>query len=166
MRSVVQQCITCRCQAIKPQPQKLGQLPPERIIPDSIFEIVGIDYTGPFLMKHGSSRKLTIVKAYLCIFVSLTVKAVQLQLVSDLTSEACIGALCRFIAQRGYLSLLWSDHGSNFADANREFKEFNQLLKSQVAQGITSEFCSVRNIEWKFIPEHSPHFGGLWESTV
>ena len=29
-----------------------------------------------------------------------------------------------------------------------------------------SEFCSSRCIEWKYIPERSPHFGGLWESAV
>ena len=79
----------------------MGQLPPERITPDSVFERVGIDYAGPFLVKHGSIRKLIIVKAYLCIFISLTVKAVHLELVSDLTSEAFIAALRRFIARRG-----------------------------------------------------------------
>ncbi len=33
-------------------------------------------------------------------------------------------------------------------------------------QQIISEFCSSQNIRWKFIPEHSPHFGGLWEAAV
>ena len=93
-------------------------------------------------------------------------KAVHLELVSDLTSEAFISALRRFIARRGYPTLLWSDHGTNFVGANREIKEFNHFLQSQIAQGTISEFCSTKNIEWKFIPEHSPHFGGLWESTV
>ena len=132
----------------------------------SLKECMGIDYAGPFPVKYGSVRKPTVVKAYLCIFVSLTVKAVHLELVSDLTSEAFIAALRRFIARRGYPTLLWSDQGTNFVGANRETKEFNHFLQSQIAQGTISEFCSTRNIEWKFIPEHSPHFGGLWESTV
>ena len=144
----------------------LGQLPPERITPDSVFERVGIDYAGPFLVKYGSVKKPIVVKAYLGIFVSLTVKAVHLELVSDLTSEAFIAALCHFIARRGYPTLLWSDHGTNFVGANREIKDFNHFLQSQIAQGTISEFCSTRNIEWKFIPEHSPHFSGVWESTV
>ena len=62
--------------------------------------------SGPFLMKYGSIRKPTVVKVYLYIFISLTVKAVHLELVSDLTSEAFIAALCRFIARRGYPTLL------------------------------------------------------------
>ena len=93
-------------------------------------------------------------------------KAVHLELVSDLTSKAFIAALRRFVARRGYPSLLWSDHGTNFVGANRTLREFNLFLEKQTTQGIISEFCSARNIEWKFIPEHSPHFGRLWESTV
>ena len=51
-----------------------------------------------------------------------------------------------------------------FFGANREIKEFNQFLQGQIAQDTIPEFCSTRNR--KFIPEHSPHFSGLWESTV
>ena len=31
---------------------------------------------------------------------------------------------------------------------------------------MISQFCSSNNIEWRFIPERSPHFGGIWESAV
>ena len=130
VRSSIRQCVICRRQAIKPQPQMLGQLPLERFTPDSVFERVGLDYAGPFSVKYGLVRKPTVVKAYLCVLVSLTVKAVHLELVSDLTSEAFIAALRRFIARRGYPSLLWSDHGTNFVGANRELSEFNQFLRN------------------------------------
>lgn len=71
----------------------LGQLPIERTTPDSVFERVGVDYAGPFYIKYGSLRKPTIVKAYVCIFVSLSVKDVHLELVSDLTAEAFIACV-------------------------------------------------------------------------
>ena len=41
-----------------------------------------------------------------------------------------------------------------------------KFLESQKAQGEISLFCSVQNIQWRFIPEHAPHFGGLWEAAV
>ena len=88
VRSLTHACTVCCCNSAKLQPQILGQLPIECTTPDSVFETVGVDYTGPFYTKQGFVRKTTIVKAYACIFVSLSVKALHLQLVSELTSEA------------------------------------------------------------------------------
>ena len=93
IRSIIRECITCRRRAAKPQPQLLGQLPIERVTPGPVFGKVGVDYAGPVLIKYGHVRKPTVVKAYICVFVSLTVKAVQLELVSDLTSDAFIACL-------------------------------------------------------------------------
>ena len=166
VRSITRACTICRRNSAKPHPQMLGQLPIERTTPDSIFERVGVDYAGPFYVKYGFVRKPTIVKAYACVFVSLIVKAVHLELVSDLTSEAFIACLRRFVARRGKPSLIWSDHGTNFVGADRELKEFLEFLQHQKTQGTISEFCSTQGIQWKFIPEHAPHFGGLWEAAV
>lgn len=165
-RSVTRQCTTCRRWSVKPQPPVMGQLPIERLTPGPIFDKTGLDYAGPILIKYGHVRKPVIVKAYVCVFVSLTVKAVHLEAVSDLTSEAFIACLRRFIARRGYPSLLWSDHGTNFVGAQREIKELLVFLEKQSTQRIVSEFCSAHNIEWRFIPQRSPHFGGIWEAAV
>ena len=109
----------------------------------SLKEWALIIRTSPFLVKYG---KLTVVKTYYeCIFISLNVKVVHLELVSNLISEAFIATLYRFIARRGYPTLIWSDHGTNFFGANREIKEFNQFLQSQIAQDTIPEFCSTRN---------------------
>ena len=124
VRSITCQCIICRCQTIKPHTQMLGQLPLERLTPGSIFEKIGLDYAGPILVKYGHVRKPVILKAFVCVFVSLAVKTVHLELVSDLTSDALIACLRRFVSRRGYLSLLWSDHGTNFVGAKNEFQEF------------------------------------------
>ena len=145
---------------------KFGQLPPERVTPDLVFNNVGLDYAGPLLLKLGSTRKPKVVKAYVCIFVSLSVKAVHLELVSDLTTEAFIACLRRFVSRRGKPVVLWSDHGKNFVGANRELAELASFLELSKTQQTISEFCSTQCIQWKFIPPHAPHFGGLWESAV
>jgi hypothetical protein len=44
----------------------------------SCFSRVGVDYAGPMHLKIGSTRKPTIVKCYICIFVCLSVKAVHI----------------------------------------------------------------------------------------
>ena len=166
MRSVTRQCITCKRHSVKPVNQLLGQLPAERVTPEAVFAKVGVDYAGPFQIKYGHVRKPTILKAYICLFICLAVKAVHLELVSDLTTEAFIASLRRFTARRGCPSLIWSDHGTNFVGAHRELKELNVFLNHQITQGAISKFCSGHNIQWKYIPERSPNFGGLWESAV
>ena len=102
----------------------------------------------------------------MCVFVSLSVKAVHLELASDLTTEAFIACLRRFVARRGKPSLIWSDNGKNFVGAKRELKELTEFLRSQQNQGIISDFCSMQGIQWDCIPQHGPHFGGLWEAAV
>ena len=164
--SVTRGCIVCRRTSARPQPQMLGQLPAERLIPGLVFDHVGVDYAGPVYIKYGFVRKPTIIKAYVCVFVSLSVKAVHLELVSDLTTEAFIAALRRFISRRGRPSTVWSDRGTNFVGADREIKELVRFLEDKRTQGDISEFCSTQNIDWKFIPERAPNFGGLWEAAV
>ena len=45
--------------------------------------------------------------------------------------------------------------------AARKIKGFIPFLQNQRSQGAISEFCSTQNKQWKFIPEHTPHFGGF-----
>ena len=140
VRSITRQCVTCRRQTVRPQPQMRGQLPLEHVTPGPVFEKVGVDYANPFLVKYGMVRKPTLVKACMCVFVSLTVKAVHLEAVSDLTSEAFIAALQCFIAHRGYPSHIWSDKGTNFVGANHQLKELYDFLAQQKTEGIIAEF--------------------------
>ena len=84
----------------------LGELPIEHVMPGLVFNKVGVDYAGPVYIKYGFIRKPTIVKAYICIFVALSVKAIHLELVSDLSTDAFVASLRRFIARRGKPSLI------------------------------------------------------------
>ena len=93
IRSVVRQCLVCRRLSAKPTPQMSGQLPLERIMPGIVLKYVGVDYAGPLLLTYGMVRRPVTVKAYICIFVPMTVKEVHLEAISDLTSEAFIMAL-------------------------------------------------------------------------
>ena len=62
--------------------------------------------------------------------------------------------------------VIWSDNGSNFVGAACELKELYNFLHDPKTQQAVSEYCTCQKIQWKFIPEHSPHFGGLWEAAV
>ena len=130
----------------------LGQLPIECVTPGPVFHKVGVDYAGPVLVKYGHVLKPTVVKAYICVFVSLTVKAVHLELVSDITTDAFIACLRRFISRRGIPSMIWSDHGTNFVGAVREIKDLYQFLCDSSTQDSIVNFLTIKNVTWKFIP--------------
>ena len=78
----------------------MGQLPAERLKPSPPFSIVGVDYAGPVQCKRGNPRKPTLVKTYICLFICFSTKAVHLELVSDLTSEAFLAAFSRFVGRQ------------------------------------------------------------------
>ena len=156
IRDMTRACVTCRQYSARPQPQLMGQLPIERVTPGLIFEKVGVDYAGSIYVKYRYIRKPTLVKAYIWMLVSLTVKAVHLKLVSDLTTEAFIACLRRFIARRGKPSTIWSDHGTNFVGANREIKEFVQFLnKRENAKKVSKFVLSKKSIGVSFL--NMPH---------
>lgn len=121
-----------RCLRVQPPPVDyvMGNLPDARVTESRPFTHTGIDYCGPFHIKEKKHRNRVKIKVYVAVFVCLAVKAVHLELVSDLTSEACIAALKRFNARRGFCASLHSDNGTNFVGTNNELKELHKLIQS------------------------------------
>ena len=140
----------------------MGQLPPDRLNPGPMFDRIG-PHARPIMIKSGSIRNTTITKSYAAVFVCFSVKVVHLEVVTSLTTAAFIATLRRFIARRGKPSVIWSDHATNFVGATTTLK---QLKENPEMRQAISDYCSNQGIQWKFIPEQSPHFGGLWEAMV
>ena len=150
--SITPGCITCQCSTARPEHQYLGQIPAERITPDLVFNCVGLDYAGPFILKYGSIRNHLLsrrVCLYFC-FIDCQGSPFETRLRSH-HGEAFITALQRFISHRGKPYLLWSDHGTNSVGAVRELKQLTTFFQNQQTQRITSEFCAVHRITWKNI---------------
>ncbi|XP_051167780.1 uncharacterized protein LOC127285688 [Leptopilina boulardi] len=144
----------------------MGDLPKIRVNQARPFSHVGIDYCGPFFIKEKKYRNRTKIKIYIAVFVCLVVKAVHLEVVSDVSTETFLGALRRFIGRRGKPNVISSDNGSNFIGANNELKDLGNLLRSEKFNEQTAHILNDQGIEWKFIPPLSPHFEGIWESAV
>lgn len=49
---------------------------------------------------------------------------------------------------------------------NNELRELHDLLQSDDHKSKVYTLLSDKQIEWRFIPPHSPHFGGLLEAAV
>ena len=85
----------------------------------------------------------------------MATKAMHLELVSNLTSEACIAALKRFIARRGLIDHLYSDNEINYVGANRELKAF---FKSEEFLRQVHSYAGKIQFQWHFIPPNLSHF--------
>lgn len=163
-KQTVHECI--RCFKFKPTFAScpMGQLPKERVNPSFPFEITGIDYAGPYLIKDRKLRTYKLVKCYMCVFVCFCTKALHLELVSDLTSECFLACLKRFCSRRGIPAHIYSDNGTTFVGAKNELSEFTEFLKNN--SDAIVRYCTSNNTSWHFIPPYAPNFGGLWEAAV
>lgn len=165
-RNTIHQCVTCfRYKPIVVQPI-MGDLPVDRVTSNRAFLKCGIDFAGPFLIKTNLRRNSPIVKAYVCIFVCFATKATHIELVGDLSTTAFINALNRFFDRRGKSVTIYTDNATNFVGANRKLKEWYNFFQCEPHMGKINEMLVDANVQWRFIPPRSPHFGGLWEASV
>lgn len=157
VKYVIKQCVTCFKVNPAALQQQMGNLPEARVIPSRTFSFCGVDYAGPFQIKETKFRNKRILKGWICIFVCLASKAVHIELVTELTSDAFLNALKRFASRRGLCRKLFSDNGTNFIGANNELTKISNLLQNSKFQ----TYLNNSNIEWSFIPANSPHMGGI-----
>lgn len=160
-RRTVNNCVRCRRLRGETLSPKMGSLPPQRLGTDYPFISVGIDFAGPFLIKNRKGRGCRLIKCYLCLFVCLRYKCVHLEAVSDLTKDAFIMTLRRFIARRGKPNEIFCDNGTNFVAAAKDVGSFIQQMQEPL-----SDFAGQQSIKFLFIPAYTPHFGGIWEAGV
>ena len=161
IRHEVRKCITCKKVRAETAQQLMGSLPSPRVNPGFPFSNTGVDYAGPFTTKVMKGRSNKTFKSYLCIFVCLATKAVHLEAVGDMTTEAFIGAFKRLSAKRGIPSHIYSDCGTNFVGAERELRELLESYNSTFAHTLADQ-----GTMFHFNPPSAPHQGGLWEAGV
>lgn len=111
-------------------------------------------------MKDNRLRKSREYKVYVAVFICFVVKAVHLEVVSELSTPAFLAALNRFVARRGLPCDIYSDCGTNFIGAA---KHLRALLNDTATR---DQLVSVIHCNWYFNPPSAPHFDGLWEAAV
>lgn len=166
VKQLIYKCV--KCFRVKPmlEQQKMGDLPLKRIEPARPFLNISIDFCGPIFLKDSKGRGKKSYKAYICLFICLSTKAVHLELVGDLSTEAFINALKRLIARRGNVKFIISDNATNFRGAHKQLKEIYMFFQNKINQGFIKNHLTENDIIWKFIPPRTPNFGGLHEAAV
>lgn len=107
-------------------------------------------------------RSIRHIKAYICIFICMVLKAAHIEVVTDLTIEAFLAALTRFVSRRGLCTDVYIDCGTNFVGAK------NALHKVLLSSGWPKlqDFAVSHSIKFHFNPPAAPHQGGIWESAI
>ena len=151
-------CPDCQRAHKKPEQQKMGPLPEERVNFEYIFQRTGLDLMGPFLVKRNGRANH---KTWVVIFTCMASRAVHTEVVFNLDASSMMNAINRFTSRRPGLKKLTSDNGSNLRAAAAILKKELRKLNQDLQPGLRKQ-----GVEWEFIPPRNPHRGGVWERVV
>lgn len=158
VKHILFSCYTCRkVMGQSYNKPKTSDLPDFRTCEIMAFSKVGCDMAGPLYIKHELQEPNK--KVYICLFTCTASRAVHLEVVPDLTTEAFIRALDRFTSRRGLPQLIISDNATTFKAANK-------LLLKIFKQDNVQKYLANKNITWKFILEKAPWWGGFYERLI
>lgn len=156
VKKLIRECTKCIRYAARTKTQIMGNLPEARVTPSRPFTNAGVDYAGPIQLRLSKGRGTKSYKGYIALFVCLATKAIHLEAVSDMTTDAFLAAYRRFSARRGKSAHIYSDNGTNFIGAKNIIAQSKYVANKMSGDGT----C------WHLIPPAAPHFGGIWEAGV
>lgn len=166
IRKITQSCNWCFRQNPRPRFPLMADLPTPRVTPSKPFLHTGVDYAGPFNITFSRKRGLRSQKAYLCLFVCLSTKALHLELASDLSTQKFVDAFKRFISRRGQVSIVYCDNGTNFVGAKSYLEEVYRFINTSAYNNALREELLKNRINLKFNPPYGQHMAGLMEAGV
>ena len=133
VKSIMNKCVLCKKLEGRPyETPPASQLPGFRLSDEFAFTSIGVDFVGPVYVKDIYHKNADMNKSYIVLYTCAFSRAVHLDLVPRLTTEAFMRSFKRFIARRSVPNLVVSDNGSIFKS-----EELRKLL-------------AVHHIEWKF----------------
>lgn len=152
--SHIYKCVTCRKYRRNTQDPKMADLPEDRMETTPPFTYCGLDCFGPFYVHEGRKE----LKKYGLILTCMCSRAIHIEMLDDLTTDAFINALRAFIAIRGNVRQLRCDQGTNFVGAKKEF--LNAM------KGLDQEEMKKFGCEFRMNTPSSSHMGGVWERQI
>lgn len=110
-----------------------------------------------------TSVKDKVEKTYIALFTCAVIRAVHLELVSDMSTEMFLLAFKRFISRRGLCKVVYSDNArTSFKWADHYLRE---LWKS-IEEPELLWYFTEKGITWKYIAERAAWWSGFWERLV
>jgi len=161
--SVIHNCVQCRKLRGRHAEQIMADLPKDRVEPAPPFTYVGVDTFGPWNIVTRKTRGgQASSKRWAILFTCLTIRAIHIEVVPEMSSSAFTNALRRFIARYGNVKLFRSDRGTNFVGTVNELG----MDAVNVEDGEVHGLLKNNDVTWVFNPPHASHMGGVWERMI
>lgn len=157
--AAIKYCVTCKELRGRCEGQQMAPLPHKRTEESPPFTYVGCDIFGPFIVKDRRSE----VKRYGAIFTCMASKAIHIELIDDMTTDAFLNALRCIIAIRGRIRQLHTDRGTNFIGAANEL---HKSLHRKLGDPAAAAFSASKEIEFVTNVPYASHMGGIWERQI
>ncbi|XP_059216472.1 uncharacterized protein LOC131994137 isoform X3 [Stomoxys calcitrans] len=153
-------CPMCKVSRAKPTQPQMAPLPVDRITPYvRPFSYTGLDYFGPVNVTIRRRKE----KRWVALFTCLTIRAVHLEISTDLSSDACLLCIRNFINRRGVPVMIRSDNGTNFVGIAKELQGTSNFL--DINDSFRSSMTAL-GIKWVYNTPNNPSEGGVWERLV
>ena len=147
VRKVNKKCNGCKrfraVAVVNPPP---GNLPTDRTVGSSAFQVIGVDYAGPIPYRTAKNRER---KSYILLYTCSLSRAIHLELLPDLTTTEFIHSLKKFIARRG-----------------KTFVAAATWLRKVMKEERFHNWLAEQTIDWQFNLSRAPWWGGQFERMV
>ena len=145
---MLRKCVLCKfIQGQTITPPETPYLPSFRINCNHAFEHVGVDYAGPVFYKN-VKQSTELLKCSVSLITCAVTMTVHIEVTPDVGSYSLKLALIRFFSRRGVSKLAISVN----------FKSFKSIE--------IKDFLRKKDIQWGFILEKSPWWGGFYERLI
>ena len=148
--AIVKRCVQYQKLLARHMTEIQAPLPRDRVTISHPFEITGLDFAGPLFVKDLTN------KVYIVLFSCAVSRALHLEIVTAMNTEEFFRSFRRFVSRRGSPRVIYSDNAKTFKRSATEISILNDLTKFPKF----CQFLNDRKIQWKFIIERAPWWGG------
>lgn len=150
-KKLISRCKRCRRFSAKATVTPTAPLPHDRIKNAEVFEVVGIDLAGPFLLKNGK-------KVWVILYTCAVYRAVHLQVITSISTAEFIKSLHKFVLKFRRPAVIYTDNGTNFKGTHHLFRGLDwKLIQEKEKTG---------EIDWVFNAPTAAWWGGWWERLI
>ncbi len=158
-KKILRKCVICKLISGRPYLSPLAPpLPGFRLNELNAFDATAMDFTSHLYVKNGNE----VTKVYVALFTCCSTRAVELEIVNDMTVVSFLRAFRRFSATYSTPKLLYCDNARTFTSADDELKRLYGLVSDDKSQRLFAE----KRIRFVHTPVQASWFGGVHERMI